>query len=98
VPTFLRGGDSWPLGSYDPLDLNGVHLVSRRYLRLLGEHLCGPLVSNSGLHPKWKAAGRERRIEVADADDVLSDSGQPEAFALEHDRQAHELGSGKARG
>jgi uncharacterized oxidoreductase len=69
---FHCGGDWSPMGIYDPLDADGARLVYGPYLLFLVEHARGRVVFDTGLHPKWKTAGRERRIEVGEADDVLS--------------------------
>lgn len=72
VLVFHCGGDWSPLGIYDPLDPDGAQLVYGPYLLFLVEHPQGRVVFDTGMHPKWKAAGAARRIEVGDDDDVVS--------------------------
>lgn len=72
VLAFHCGGDWSPLGIYDPLDADGARLVYGPYLLFLVEHPRGRVVFDTGMHPKWKTAGRARRIEVGETDDVVS--------------------------
>ena len=60
------------MGIYDPLAVDGARVVYGPYTLFLVEHPDGRVVFDTGLHPKWKAAGGERRIEVGEDDDVVS--------------------------
>jgi N-acyl homoserine lactone hydrolase len=69
---FHCGGDWSPMGIYDPLAVDGARVVYGPYTLFLVEHPDGRVVFDTGLHPKWKTAGSERRIEVGERDDVVS--------------------------
>lgn len=73
ILAFHCGGDWSPMGIYDPLNTDGTRLVYGPYLLFLIEHPGGRVLFDTGMHPKWKAAAvSPRRIEVGEADDVLS--------------------------
>lgn len=66
------GGESSPMGIYDPLAEDGDRIVYGPYLFFVVEHPRGRVLFDTGMHPRWRRPGTPPRIEVGEDDDVVS--------------------------